>query len=67
MVSLVTNHLPVTSGAELTGYSEHYLRRMLRTGKIIGIKIGQVWQSDTVIGRGTKNNPNKYPRYLRNK
>ena len=46
MVSFITNHLPVTSAAELTGYSEQYLRRMLRTGKIIGIKIGQVWLID---------------------
>ena len=46
MVSFITNHLPVSSAAELTGYSEQYLRRMLREGKIIGIKIGQVWLID---------------------
>jgi hypothetical protein len=43
MVSLLTNHLPVTSTAELTAYSEQFPRRMLRTGKIIGIKIYQAW------------------------
>ena len=46
MVSFITNHLPVSSAAELTRYSEQYLRRMLREGKIIGIKIGQVWLID---------------------
>jgi excisionase family DNA binding protein len=46
MVSFITNHLPVSPAAELTGYSEQYLRRMLREGKIIGIKIGQVWLID---------------------
>jgi excisionase family DNA binding protein len=46
MVSFITNHLPVTSAAEFTGYSEQYLRRMLREERIIGIKIGQVWLID---------------------
>jgi excisionase family DNA binding protein len=46
MGSFITNHLPVTSAAELTGYSEQYLRRMLREEKITGIKIGQVWLID---------------------
>jgi|PlaIllAssembly_1097288.scaffolds.fasta_scaffold1604128_1 excisionase family DNA binding protein len=29
--------------SEATGYNPQYLRRLLRAGKITGIKIGQVW------------------------
>jgi excisionase family DNA binding protein len=43
---VVTNHISVQAAAELSGYSLQYLRRLLRCGKLEGIKIGQVWLID---------------------
>ena len=40
---VVNNHISVQAAAEFSGYSLQYLRRLLRDGKIEGIKIGQVW------------------------
>lgn len=42
----VTNHLIVQASAEFSGYSLQYLRRLLRNGKLAGLKIGQVWLID---------------------
>jgi excisionase family DNA binding protein len=36
----------IQTATEATGYNLQYLRRLLRSGKIIGIKIGQVWLID---------------------
>ena len=36
----VNNHISVHSAAEYSGYSLQYLRRVLRTGKLKGLKIG---------------------------
>ena len=36
-------HLSVKAAAELFGYNEQYLRRLLRAGRLKGIKIGQIW------------------------
>ena len=36
-------HLSVKVAASLFGYSEQYLRRLLRSGRLDGVKIGQVW------------------------
>jgi excisionase family DNA binding protein len=35
--------VPVKTAATLTGYNLQYLRRLLRAGKLEGVKIGQVW------------------------
>jgi excisionase family DNA binding protein len=43
---VVTNHISVQAAAELSGYSLQYLRRLLRCGKLEGLKIGQVWLID---------------------
>ena len=39
---VVTNHLSVQVAAEISGYSLQYLRRLLRNGKLAGLKLGQV-------------------------
>jgi excisionase family DNA binding protein len=36
-------HISVKAAAEFSGYNIQYLRRLLRTGQLEGIKIGQVW------------------------
>lgn len=43
---VVTNHITVQVAAEFSGYSLQYLRRLLRSGKLAGLKIGQVWLID---------------------
>ena len=40
---VLERHLSVKAAAELFGYNEQYLRRLLRTGRLEGLKIGQVW------------------------
>ena len=40
---VVTNHISVQAAAEYSGYRLQYLRRLLRSGKLAGLKIGQVW------------------------
>ena len=40
---VVTNHITVQAAADFSGYSLQYLRRLLRYGKLSGIKIGQAW------------------------
>ena len=39
----LTHYVTVQAAAEMTGYNVQYLRRLLRAGKLGGIKIGQVW------------------------
>jgi excisionase family DNA binding protein len=36
-------YISIQTATEATGYNIQYLRRLLRAGKITGIKIGQVW------------------------
>lgn len=43
---VVNNHISVRAAAEFSGYSLQYIRRLLRRGKLVGIKIGQVWLID---------------------
>ena len=43
---VVNNHISVQATAEFSGYSLQYLRRLLRCGKLPGLKIGQVWLID---------------------
>ena len=40
---LVEKYISVQAAAEVTGYNIQYLRRLLRAGKLEGIKIGQIW------------------------
>lgn len=43
---VVTNHITVQAAAEISGYSPQYLRRLLRNGRLAGLKIGQSWLID---------------------
>jgi len=43
---VLNNHISVQVAASYSGYSTQYLRRLLRTGKLEGIKVGQVWLVD---------------------
>jgi excisionase family DNA binding protein len=40
---VLDKHVSVKAAAELSGYSIQYLRRLLRSERLEGIKIGQVW------------------------
>ena len=40
---VLERHLSVRAAAEYSGYNEQYLRRLLRAGRLQGVKIGQVW------------------------
>jgi len=40
---IINNHISVQAAFEYSGYSLQYLRRLLRRGKLRGIKIGQIW------------------------
>ncbi len=40
---LIHQHVTVQAAAEATGYNIQYLRRILRSGALKGIKIGQMW------------------------
>jgi excisionase family DNA binding protein len=41
--SIISNHVTVNTAAKATGYNIQYLRRLLRSGTLEGIKIGQIW------------------------
>jgi excisionase family DNA binding protein len=43
---VVNNHISVRVAADFSGYSLQYLRRLLRNGRLAGLKIGQVWLID---------------------
>jgi len=43
---VVNNHISVQAAANFSGYSFQYLRHLLRTGRLEGLKIGQVWLVD---------------------
>ena len=40
---LVNRHVTVQAASISTGYNIQYLRRMLRSSALMGIKIGQMW------------------------
>ena len=40
---LINQHITVQAAAEVTGYNIQYLRRILRSGALKGVKIGQMW------------------------
>jgi len=41
--SFNSNYITVQSAARYSGYNPQYIRRLLRNGKLQGVKIGQVW------------------------
>ena len=43
---ILDNIILVKAAAEYSGYSSQYLRRLLRLGKLTGLKLGQVWLID---------------------
>ena len=43
---VLCNHISVQTAADFSGYSLQYLRRLLRCGRLAGLKIGQVWLID---------------------
>jgi len=43
---VLNNHISVQVAASYSGYSTQYLRRMLRSTRLEGIKIGQMWLVD---------------------
>jgi excisionase family DNA binding protein len=47
--TVVNNHISVKAAATFSGYSLQYIRRLLRSGKLTGLKIGQVWLIDKAI------------------
>lgn len=40
---ILNNLISVKDAAENSGYSSQYLRRLLRLGKLKGLKLGQLW------------------------
>ena len=40
---IIQKHISVQAASETTGYNIQYLRRLLRSGTLEGIKIGQMW------------------------
>ena len=43
---ILNNYISVQVASTYSGYSLQYLRRLLRNGKLEGIKIGQLWLVD---------------------
>jgi excisionase family DNA binding protein len=46
---VLNNHISVQVAASYSGYSTQYLRRLLRSDKLEGIKIGQMWLVDKAV------------------
>jgi len=40
---VIINHVSVKTAATSSGYSIQYIRRLLRNGRLTGLKVGQVW------------------------
>ncbi len=40
------NHISVKAASLYSGYSQQYLRRLLRGGRLPSIKVGQLWLID---------------------
>jgi hypothetical protein len=40
---LINQHITFQAAAEVTDYNIQYLRRLLRSGTLEGVKIGQMW------------------------
>ena len=58
--SVVLNNLiSVKAAAMHSNYSQQYIRRLLRTDKIAGLKIGQLWLIDKTAYEAYLKNANK--------
>jgi excisionase family DNA binding protein len=44
----VRTYMLVKEASKLVGYSQQYLRRLLRQEKLRGIKVGQVWLVEVI-------------------
>ncbi len=44
---VLNNYVSVKAASEYSGYSQQYLRRLLRLGKLAGSKLGQLWLIET--------------------
>lgn len=42
----IHNHISVKTASTHSGYSQQYLRRLLRGGKLTSTKVGQLWLID---------------------
>jgi excisionase family DNA binding protein len=40
---IIQKHISVQAASKCTGYNIQYLRRLLRSGALKGVKIGQMW------------------------
>ncbi|HVX90801.1 MAG TPA: helix-turn-helix domain-containing protein, partial [Candidatus Paceibacterota bacterium] len=45
---LEKNLISTKSASSLSGYSADYLSRLVRAGKIVGVKVGRAWYVDTI-------------------
>ena len=43
---ILNNHVSIKTAVVFSGYSSQYLRRLLRNGKLDGVKISQLWLID---------------------
>ena len=43
---ILNNYISVQVASKYSGYSLQYVRRLLRSGKLEGVKIGQLWLVD---------------------
>jgi excisionase family DNA binding protein len=62
---VLNNLISVKSAARISGYSLQYLRRLLRTGRLIGLKVGQLWliektAFDTYLEKNTEASDRRY-------
>ncbi len=48
---LINGHVTVQAAADVTGYNIQYVRRILRSGVLEGVKIGQMWLIDLEGGQ----------------
>ena len=50
---VLNNYVSVQVAGKYSGYSLQYLRRLLRNGKLGGIKIGQLWLTNQESAEGS--------------
>ncbi len=43
---VLNKYISVKAAAQYSGYSLQYLRRILCSGKLLGLKVGQLWLID---------------------
>ena len=62
---ILHNLISVKDAAECSGYSLQYIRRLLRTGKLAGLKLGQQWlvemeSSSSYLDKVEKSHDNRF-------